>query len=220
MTPMNKLASKVFRLIHGKGFGKYNLIQNLFFLYALTFGFYTEVEGMKIRAAVYRKPKKFVLYHTENHEPHVRKVFCSIIKKGMTVVDIGACVGYYTVMAAKRVGENGIVHAFEPDPVRYKALCKTIKVNRFKNVKAYNLAIADNNEIKAGRMDLDIAATCNLEEAIKAVPLDSVLDFADVVKIDVVGHELSVLRSMRKILSEGTKVILEVYPKNSSLLTC
>jgi len=207
--------SKLFSFMRGKGFGKHPLFQNLFYLYAYVFGFYTEVEGMKIKSAVYSKPRRFVLYHTEDHEPHVRKVFCSLIRKGMTVVDVGACVGY-TVLASKRVGDNGSVFAFEPDPVRYEALCETVRVNKLKNVKVFNLAVADTDELKVGRMDLDIAATNDQKETVKAMPLDSIVEFADVVKIDVVGHELTVLRSMRRILREGTKIVLEIYPDNLS----
>lgn len=117
-----KFASWMFRLVHGTGVGKHPLMSKLFFLYASTFGFYTEVEGMKIKAAVYYKPKKFVLYHTENHEPHVRRIFCSLVRKGMTIIDVGAAVGLYTVLTARRVGDRGQVYSFEPDPVHSENL--------------------------------------------------------------------------------------------------
>ena len=57
-----------------------------------------------------------------------------IIGKGMVVVDIGANIGYYTLIASRLVGNKGRVYAFEPEPSNYQRLCKNIAANRYENV--------------------------------------------------------------------------------------
>ena len=56
------------------------------------------------------------------------------IKKGDVVIDAGAYPGDFTLIAANRVGENGKVIAYEPDPANYEKLMKTIKLNDVKNI--------------------------------------------------------------------------------------
>ena len=56
------------------------------------------------------------------------------ISKNDVVVDIGANIGYYTLIFAKLVGENGKVFAFEPDPSNFALLKKNVELNGFRNV--------------------------------------------------------------------------------------
>ncbi|MBU5574844.1 MAG: FkbM family methyltransferase [Candidatus Aenigmarchaeota archaeon] len=57
------------------------------------------------------------------------------IKKGDIVIDAGAYIGLFTLYASKKVGKNGLVIAYEPDPENYKNLLENIKLNKCKNVK-------------------------------------------------------------------------------------
>ena len=63
------------------------------------------------------------------------------LKPGDTVIDIGANIGAFTVLAASRVGSNGKVLAFEPEAMTFECLLKNIQLNRFANVTAINQAI-------------------------------------------------------------------------------
>ncbi|MEM3406001.1 MAG: FkbM family methyltransferase [Candidatus Pacearchaeota archaeon] len=58
-----------------------------------------------------------------------------ILKKGDIVIDAGAYIGLFTLYASKKVGKNGLVIAYEPDPENYKNLLENIKLNKCKNVK-------------------------------------------------------------------------------------
>jgi tRNA G26 N,N-dimethylase Trm1 len=67
--------------------------------------------------------------------------FKNFIKQGMRVVDIGANIGYYTILFSLLVGKKGEVYAFEPDDRYYNMLLKNIKMNNIANVVAENVAI-------------------------------------------------------------------------------
>lgn len=83
---------------------------------------------------------------TGKYEPFESELLIKNIKKGDIVIDVGANIGYYTLLFAKKVGENGKVYAFEPDPVSFAILKKNIKDNKFKNVEAFNMALSDKQE--------------------------------------------------------------------------
>ncbi|RLE49447.1 MAG: hypothetical protein DRJ33_08240 [Candidatus Methanomethylicota archaeon] len=81
------------------------------------------------------------------YERLTTSIFRTLIKPKSTVVDMGAGFGYYTVLAAKLVGDGGRVYAFEPEPIRYKFLKRNLKINALTNVIAINKAVSD----KSGR---------------------------------------------------------------------
>ena len=62
------------------------------------------------------------------HEPFQTSLFKKIIKRGDTVLDIGAHIGKYTMQAAKLVGNNGKVVAIEADPKTFKALSEELRL--------------------------------------------------------------------------------------------
>ena len=60
---------------------------------------------------------------------------------GDTFIDIGANFGYFSLVASALVGDKGHVFSFEPEAYNYNALCNNININKFKNIKAYNIAL-------------------------------------------------------------------------------
>src|SRR5258708_4586206 len=82
----------------------------------------------------------------EIYEPMETRLFKKEIKPGQTVLDIGANIGYYTLIAAKLVGPSGKVYAFEPDPTNFKILKKNVERNGHSNVVLVNQAVADKNK--------------------------------------------------------------------------
>ena len=169
-------------------------------------------------------PNQRKLYLSGMHEKNVTKLFYNLVNEGITVVDIGAYVGYYTVLASKLVGEKGRVLAFEPAPDSFLQIKKTIEANRFKNVTLYQVAVSD----KIGKTNLRLSS-CPTTHAIadatdgffignykqtgetidvEVMPLDKIIDEnvlpcdSLIVKIDVEGAELKVLKGMEKILNE------------------
>ena len=80
----------------------------------------------------------------KKYEPIVLGVMETFLKPGMTFIDLGAHVGYFTLQGAFLVGLTGFVYAAEPDPSNFSLLQDNIELNKLKmgNVKALNIAIS------------------------------------------------------------------------------
>lgn len=185
-----------FQLFEGTGIGKIPGVFRIF-LYLKSFFFKSAIVDEQILYLGNSGPKtSWELYYKGVTEPPVTALFCSLIKKGMTVVDVGAFIGYYTLLAAKRVGDNGKVFAFEAAPNHFKLLLKNIEINGWNNIKAFQLAVSD----KSGKRKFNVkalsgssfASTENIVDTItvNTVSLGSFLQTnPDIVKIDVEGGE-------------------------------
>ena len=79
------------------------------------------------------------------YEPFETQLFTNHIENGDMVLDIGANIGYYTLLAARQVGPQGRVYAFEPDPDNFALLQKNIRQNGYKNFALENRAISNQN---------------------------------------------------------------------------
>ena len=147
-----------------------------------------------------------------------------LIKKDDVVLDIGANIGYYTLILADLVGKNGQVYAFEPDPENFKLLKKNIEFNGYRNVKLFNNAVGS----KKGKIKLYISednmgnhkifqddSKRNYVE-VDMITLDSILSKKkiDFMKLDVEGSEPGVIAGGEKTLrnSSNLKFITELYP--------
>lgn len=154
------------------------------------------------------------------------ELFKRQVEEGMTIVDIGAHWGYYTLLAARLVGQRGRVFAFEPEPYNYGLLLRNIRANGCENVIAIRKAVSD----KAGTAPLFVSLK-NMGDhriydpgdsrrllTVETVTLDDFFlggeNRIDVIKIDTQGSEMAVLRGMRKILrnSSSLKIITEFWP--------
>ncbi len=139
------------------------------------------------------------------------KAFKKIVKTGDVVIDVGANIGYYSVLASECVGNTGKVISFEPVSKIYKRLLfntlghnniTTVnsacgKENGLAKISVYNDSVSAGSSISVP----DNSATVNLEE-IEVLSLDDYVKERriDVVKIDVEGYETNVLRGMEAIL--------------------
>jgi FkbM family methyltransferase len=77
------------------------------------------------------------------YEPELTAAIQRETKPGNVVADVGANIGYYTLILARCVGPEGRVFAFEPDPVNFALLQRNIEVNGYRNVVAVNKAVSD-----------------------------------------------------------------------------
>jgi len=150
------------------------------------------------------------------------------IDRGMVVVDVGANVGYYSLLASRLVGEDGKVFAFEPDPYNYALLIKNLRANVCKNVFPTRMAVLNRSgtmelfrdKQNYGAHSLFKAAVRNLHNStlVKTVSLDEFFRGKerpiDIVKIDVQGSEVGVFEGMHKIIdvNEDLKIIMEFWP--------
>ena len=157
-------------------------------------------------------------------EPFTVRLFASLLRPGMTVVDVGACIGLYSVLAAKVVGDEGVVYAFEPDARNQRDLRENVRGNGVRNVLVVPKAASDRAGVAsfyvrrpAGHSGLHAARGGFLAAgAVESIPADDVLrgQSLGVVKIDAEGHELSVLRGMERTLerSPDAKLFIELAP--------
>lgn len=74
-------------------------------------------------------------------EENERRFVEQFLKEGMTMLDIGAHHGFYTVLASKKVGSSGRVFAFEPSPREHQKLLRHLKLNRCANVRVEPFAL-------------------------------------------------------------------------------
>lgn len=150
------------------------------------------------------------IYYFGIWEPHLTAWLKSILQPGDTFVDVGANVGYFTLLASKIVGPKGRVISIEACPSIYEHLVKNISLNKLTNVVSLNRAITD----ACGRVEIFRAANHNLgassllsasdsvsEGFVEAATLSDVLAengglSARAIKIDVEGAESSVVTGM------------------------
>jgi FkbM family methyltransferase len=159
-------------------------------------------------------------------EPDVRRVCDRLLREGMIVVDVGANLGYLTRQFCRRVGHRGKVFAFEPDPFTFRYL--EFNTRRYANRQLVQCAVSDNHEpailhLKSAGTGNSLLDPANSSESISVpcISLDEFLDKAgrpvvDMVKVDVEGAELHVLRGMRETIARlpGLRIIIEYCPKN------
>ena len=69
----------------------------------------------------------------------------NIIKEGMNVVDIGANIGYFSLLFSKWVGDKGKVYSIEPDPFNFDLLSKNILINQAENIISFQNALSNHN---------------------------------------------------------------------------
>ncbi len=143
------------------------------------------------------------------------------IKDKETLIDIGAALGYYTLLFSKAAGNKGKIYAFEAEKKAFSYLKKNVLLNNLSNVKIFNLAV-DQNEGESyfvESCDLNIGTwgghisrkKTNLK--VKTCCLDD-FDFkkVDWIKLDVDGNEFKILKGMRNLIkkSKNLKLIMEI----------
>jgi FkbM family methyltransferase len=148
------------------------------------------------------------------------RVLTSLELDGLTVYDVGGDQGTYTLFFARRVGERGRVVTFEPNPTSYRRIVANVELNDFRNVdvRRIGLGAAKGNvslvfpagEPARGSADPKIQAQLRREKIARTIEIDvDTLDAQvaecrlprpDLVKIDVEGLELDVLRGMNGLL--------------------
>lgn len=154
------------------------------------------------------------------------EVIKSLLRPGDTFIDVGANVGWYTLVASKAVGDRGRVIAFEPAPGSLEVLVRNVKENGVRNTKVEGKALSN----KPGKLRLHIGATNKGHNSIlgstatdgfvdvEAVTLDDYLRTVDgrvrLIKIDTEGAEGFILEGMRETFDRNPqmKVVMEYHP--------
>ena len=164
------------------------------------------------------------------YELPVQEALSSLVRPGDVFYDIGANVGYFSILAGRLAGPGGAIYAFEPVPVNASLVERNARLNHLENVQVMRIAISR----QTGRSELLLASyaggavlkgagippdfagsitveTSTVEDLLKIRKIRP----PDIVKIDVEGAELDVLKGMIEVLREKRpKLIIEVDDAN------
>jgi FkbM family methyltransferase len=190
-----------------------------------------EIYGVNHEISLYIDSEKYahrsileLLLQNKLYESETVTFITQYLQAGDCFVDIGAHVGYFSLLAAALVGEQGQVVAFEPEAVNYDALQQNIALNGFKNITSFPCALGEthkasqlfiNQDNDAGHALWDVALhpfnqksrlACTTRQ-VEVLTLDSVLEnlrpkLVKMVKIDTEGSEFNILQgAIRTILT-------------------
>jgi len=182
----------------------------------------TKVPGISKTLAIYR-----------NREEDMSELICRALKPGMTALDCGSNIGYYSLLEANLVKETGSVICIEPDPRNYELLNINLDKSPLSKIfTSHHMAISDTE----GEVHLNITKFSNLNKVSRSnenlsgshytIPSNSIDELIvkhnwnlDFLRMDIEGHEVEVFKGMRKslhLLKSGFTVFLEVHPNEYS----
>lgn len=170
--------------------------------------------------------RSFLLFKGRWEETETR-LFSSLVKEGMTVVDIGANVGYYTLLAARLVGPRGKVFAFEPNPQNFALLSRNVETNGYRNVALIPRAVSDTSGTAALCIDRASSGGHSLSTfrggadtvQVGTVSLDDYFagkrTVVDVLKMDAEGAEMAIFAGMQHVLARNPDLAMltEFFPR-------
>lgn len=160
------------------------------------------------------------------YEPVVTELFRREVRPGQTALDLGANIGYFTLILAGRVGPSGRVVAFEPDPTNFSLLERNVAANGYTNAQLVRRAVWSRtgpltlflNEENRGDHRAYDTAEGRASVQIEAVTVDDNFGgdppSVDWIKMDVQGSELHALRGMQRVLerSPTLTIVTEFWP--------
>jgi FkbM family methyltransferase len=172
-------------------------------------------------------------YQEGSYEPEVCKAITRIVQPGWVCVDVGAHIGYFTLLLAKLVGEQGRIIAFEAHPVNARSVNSNIKINGYETrALVENMAVTDgtSSRVKLFPGRRHSSAEWNIvghdlegnlaqpELAVPATSLDAYFlprSHVDFIKMDIERAEAQALRGMRRLLQECRAfVLVEFHDEN------
>lgn len=174
---------------------------------------------------------KFIsLFFQKKYEKNYRQTLIKFIKRGDIVWDIGANRGYYTRIFSGKVGTKGHVYAFEPDPYnfkKFKSNCSALN-----NVTLFKFALGDEDGKAFLIRGKDLSGTTSkisISEK-KGIPVDifsgktliekKIAEVPNIIKIDVEGYELEVLKGFGEFIKKpvisviGVEIHFGILKKN------
>jgi FkbM family methyltransferase len=170
------------------------------------------------------------IHNSHIWEPNITIVVKKVLKPGMVFIDIGANIGYFSLLAANQIGNEGRVIAFEPNQRNCNLLQLSALVNQFDYIDIYPLAVADTNSMfvfdladgSNGTLTSEITGTLSADRLsklmhrtlVRSVRLDDMLshlDRIDIIKMDVEGAEYRALRGMQTLIQKYHPLIVSEF---------
>ena len=149
-------------------------------------------------------------------EPDEAAWLRQVLRPGATMVDVGANVGYFTVLASQAVGERGRVIAIEPESANLRLLKRNVRAHRCRNVQIIRAAAWESSTTLSLRRNPDNAGDHQTHpgeggEPVRAIALDDVLDGpVDVIKVDTQGADHYVIAGLERTLATNPQARLLV----------
>ena len=206
----------IHRLLRGSGLGKFYIFRKirdyLYNIFRPRRPLTIEVRGLrlKVRADLLGGVAPHLLLD-EDYDPFETTLIENLLKSSHVFIDVGANIGYYSLIAARKVSESGKVVAFEPEPTNYEILKENILMNKITNIICEQQALGEKTEQKELFIDSKnsgghhlynlnngsksvLVKTITLEDYIKKNPMK-----VDFIKMDIQGYEPCALRGMIKV---------------------
>lgn len=165
---------------------------------------------------------ELAIYHV--HEPITTKLIQGFVNEGDVVLDIGANIGYYSLLLSRLVGDDGLVIAVEPDPMNMDLLKLNLRINRIANVQTVHAAISDceatallflSNRANWHSLKPTSHATGRTIE-VRTTTIDALVSKMAVhvalIRMDIEGHEWQALRGAAQTLQRyKPHLVIEVH---------
>ena len=241
-----KSLSRLFFLLPKRGTRKVPVYRTLYHsLYENMWSFWPpdnilDVQGSKMLLEVFHQNptlrntfRSYALLRV--HEKNTTELFQKVLRPGNTFLDLGANVGYFSLLAARLVGKTGRVFSFEPEPTNFRYLTQNLRINSYEQVRPEPKAVSDS----PGLVKLYICPydsghhTINQPEGIRSyrpeydyrqeqfvevekIRLDDYFPDlrVDAIKMDVEGAELLALSGMDRLIrrQENLRMFVEFFP--------
>ncbi len=181
-----------------------------------------ELDGLKLTARPIDGNGRLICYFGTKFDT-IFDFLKTFLQKGMVYVDVGANIGSHAINAARLVGSTGSVFAFEADPDTYHLLSSNIEANGLRNIVLRQTCVSDHVGTLSFYKHKDSAKSSIVDRGEKlsvTLPSDTLDNLIaadkkiDVLKVDVEGAELSVLRGAHAIFKDQRRpsiVIIEVF---------
>ncbi|MDB5410559.1 MAG: FkbM family methyltransferase [Rhodospirillales bacterium] len=167
------------------------------------------------------------IYHFGVWEPHISALIQARLRPGDVFCDVGANIGYHTLLAARAVGDEGNVVAIEPSPRIFDRLARNVRLNDAPNVRLVKAAVAETPGVislyQGFAHNLGLATTVQelggeKECDVTALPLAAILTEHEqkrlrLIKIDVEGGERPILRNLAgamHLFPDDVEILVEV----------
>ena len=167
------------------------------------------------------RPTDQVIKMRGEYEPTTTAAVKKILKEGDVVIDVGANIGYFTVLFNHLVGNSGCVIAFEPTQFYSQFLRKNLRANNFSDNNVYEIGLSNKTqtaEINRGLMSATLHWVGDVDpsgrEHISLMPLDDFFneqpapEKIDFIKVDIDGHEPLFFEGARNTLQQFDPVVL------------
>jgi FkbM family methyltransferase len=186
--------------------------------------------GFKMRLDLKDEEQLKIYFYGHYHERYEARLIELLLDPEEAFWDVGANIGYFSLVAATALKGRGQVAAFEPGGAAFHRLSENVSLNRFSNIRIYNLAVSDREGEAVLYVSGDIAdSSANLygpggaqarPEVCRTVTLDKFredegLPFPAFIKVDVEGAELAVLKGAQDLIAQHPPLLLlEMEEKN------